>query len=191
MNKYELAEKQDNGLYRIRALKGFGDVKKGDLGGFVSGVHNLSQEGLCWVQGDALVSGDAWVFGNARVSDDARVSDNARVSANARVSDYAQVFGNAWVYGDARVFGDALVFDDALVFGNARVSGIMRSDGYSFIAVPDKNNVIRVIAGRRYFTFDEAYEHWELTRKDTPLGDETIEILNFMKKMVDIKGYAG
>ncbi|WP_375679724.1 hypothetical protein [Bartonella sp. AP7XZML] len=43
-------------LYRIRALKDFGDVKKGDLGGFVESERNLSHDDNCWV-GD-----EAWVY---------------------------------------------------------------------------------------------------------------------------------
>ena len=48
-------------LYRIEALVSFGNVKKGDLGGYVESKKNLSQ-----VSGDARVSGNAQVFGNAR-----------------------------------------------------------------------------------------------------------------------------
>ena len=92
-------------LYRIRALRDFGGVKAGELGGYVAGEHNLSHEGTSWVADDALVYGDAFVSNDALVYGDARV------------------FGDALVYGDARVFGDALVYDDALVYGNARVYG--------------------------------------------------------------------
>ena len=122
-------------LFRIKALIEFGNVKAGDLGGYIEKEENLSHMGNAWVSGNAQVSGDAqvfgdaWVFGNAQVSGDARVfgnawvSGNARVSGNAWVSGDAQVFGNAQVSGDARVFGNAWVFGDARVSGNARVSG--------------------------------------------------------------------
>ena len=82
-------------LFRIKALVEFGDVKAGELGGYVEKEENVSQDGNAWVSGDARVYGNAWVHGNAKVYDDAWVSDNAKVSGNARVS------GNAWVYGDA------------------------------------------------------------------------------------------
>ncbi len=82
-------------LFRIKALITFGDVEKGELGGWVEREENLCH------------SGNAWVFGNARVSD------------NARVSGDAWVYGNAWVYGDARVSGDAWVYGDARVSGDA------------------------------------------------------------------------
>ena len=80
-------------LFRIKALVAFGDVEKGELGGFIEKEDNLSHSGNAWVYGNALVYGDAWVSGNARVS------------------------GNAWVSGDAKVSGDA---DYAVVGGFGR-----------------------------------------------------------------------
>ena len=35
MKKYEITEEKRDGLFRIRSLRDFGDVKKGDLGGFI------------------------------------------------------------------------------------------------------------------------------------------------------------
>ena len=70
-------------LFRIRALVAFGDVKAGELGGYVEKEENLSDDGNAWVYGNAQVFGDARVYGNA------------------------QVTGNAWVYGNAWVTGDA------------------------------------------------------------------------------------
>ena len=72
-------------LFRIKALIEFGNVKAGELGGFVEKEENLNHEG------------NAWVYGNARVYGDARVCDDARVCGNA------SVYGNARVCEDARV----------------------------------------------------------------------------------------
>lgn len=122
-------------LHRIKALRDFGDVEAGELGGWIEREENLSQDGDAWVDDDAKVYdsahvyGDAWVYddaqvcGNARVSDDASVFGNAYVYGNAQVFGNARVYGNAYVYGDARVFGEASVHGNASVFGNARVSG--------------------------------------------------------------------
>ena len=128
-------------LHRIQAVKDFGTISAGTLGGYIESETNLDHTGNAWVSdnawvfGDARVSDDAWVsdnavvFGNVRVSGDAVVSDNARVDGNALVSDDAVVFGNVRVSGDARVSGNAwvsgnaLVSDDAVVFGNVRVFG--------------------------------------------------------------------
>lgn len=61
--KFELTEEfiiNNSGikLYRIKALKDFSDVKKGDLGGYVLVERNLSQFGNAWVYGDVIASGE-------------------------------------------------------------------------------------------------------------------------------------
>ena len=113
MKKFELTTETETccgrTLYRIKALKSFGGVCVGDLGGWVEKEENLSHDG------------DAWISGDARVYDNARVSGDARVFGNAWVSGDAWVFGNAWVFGDAWVFGEARVSSDAGVSSNARV----------------------------------------------------------------------
>ena len=111
MKKYEFAgeTKEFNGttLHRIQALKDFGDVEAGDLGGWVSSEDNLSQEGNCWVSGNAQVSGDAWVYGNAQVSGDAWVCGNARVSGDAEIKAPKDTFWTSMIgsrYGTTTFF---------------------------------------------------------------------------------------
>ena len=67
MKKYEILKNNSiefNGktLYRIKALKNFGNIKKGDIGGFIEKEENLSHENNCWIYGDAEVFGNAKVF---------------------------------------------------------------------------------------------------------------------------------
>ena len=95
MKKYELTKETKviggKTLFRIRALRSFGDIKAGDLGGFIENERNLSHEGNAWVSGDA------------------RVEDNARVDGDAWVDGNARVDGDAWVDGNAQVSGDGLI----------------------------------------------------------------------------------
>ena len=49
-------------LYRIRALKQFGDVRKGELGGYIEHEGNLSQTGFSWVYDNSMVLENAHVF---------------------------------------------------------------------------------------------------------------------------------
>lgn len=65
-------------LFQIKALVSFGDVKEGELGGFVEKEENLDHDG------------DAWVYGNAKVYGDAEVCGDAKVYGNA---DYATIKG--------------------------------------------------------------------------------------------------
>ena len=46
-------------LFRIKALVAFGDVEKGELGGFIEKEDNLSHSGDAWVSGNAQVYGNA------------------------------------------------------------------------------------------------------------------------------------
>ena len=46
-------------LFRIKALVEFGNIKAGELGGYVEKEKNLSQYGNAWVCGDARVYGNA------------------------------------------------------------------------------------------------------------------------------------
>ena len=55
-------------LHRIKAIRNFGYVKAGALGGFIEKEENLSHEGNCWVCDDAYVCGNAKVYGNAEIS---------------------------------------------------------------------------------------------------------------------------
>ena len=63
--KYILVK--NNYLYRIKALKNFSNVRKGNLGGYVSSYHNLSQSGDCWIYDYAKVTGNAIVSDNAKI----------------------------------------------------------------------------------------------------------------------------
>lgn len=131
--KYELTLESkvvDNiTLYRIRALKDFSTIKKGDLGGWVEKEGNLSQEGDCWVYDNAMVYGDARVSGDARVFSNTQVYGNAWVSGDARVYDNAQIYEGARVYGDAWISGNARVYGSAHVCGKASISGTARVYG--------------------------------------------------------------
>lgn len=60
-------------LHRIRALKSFGDVIAGELGGWIESEKNLSHGGNAWVYGNAQVCGDAQVYGDAQVFGNAQV----------------------------------------------------------------------------------------------------------------------
>ena len=109
MKKFELTSESivnifGKKLFRNRALIEFGNVKEGELGGFVEKEGNLSHEG------------DAWVYENAKVCGNAWVCENAKVYGNAKVCEDAQVCGTAWVYGNAKVCGNAQVDENAKAY---------------------------------------------------------------------------
>lgn len=136
--KYKLTKEsikhKSHTLYRIEATCNFGDVKKGDKGGFVESYFNLCENG--WVNHNAKVYGNALVFGNAVLYNNAEVYGNSRIFEKAKVSGDAKIFGDVMIrdeahisttvkicgnsiisgktrlYGDAKIFGDLGVFED-------------------------------------------------------------------------------
>ncbi|WP_429945718.1 hypothetical protein V5G99_08020 [Bibersteinia trehalosi] len=152
MKKYSLIESDRSNekqkLYQIKALKTFTTsngtkVKEGDLGGFISGEHNLSHEGNCWVANNAEVWDQACVsenaylggfsslsdqvqlYGNAQVirgkiSGNVKIYDNAKVSVKGSIEDEVEIFGNAAVGGkDTWICGSVKIFDNAQIGGNS------------------------------------------------------------------------
>lgn len=110
--------------YRIKALVdvlSYG-IRKGDLGGWVNGEHNLSHEGDCWVADEALVTDSACVKDNAFICNKVEVMDNAVVSGNAYVSHDVVIADNAFVSDHTYVFGHVYVLDDAKIIDHAQVS---------------------------------------------------------------------
>lgn len=158
MEKYRLTDETidfcDATLYRIEALRNFGSIKAGDKGGFVQSYHNLSQEGDCWIHGEAKVFGNAkvyenaQVFGRAEVCGYASVKGNAFVFGGAEVYDWAKVYGKAQVFGDAKVYGNAFVHGDAEVYDKAEVFGVASVYGNAFV----KGDAI-IKTGRDYIVF--------------------------------------
>ena len=150
MNKYRLRTDLtkvwgDKTLRAIQALTDFGDVKKGDIGGYVESAYNLSQEGTSWIYGDAVV------FGDARVLHDAKVYDNAVVS------------GNACIFGSARVYDEAMVYGGAEVYGNARVSGNAIVSGKAEVCSDEDFYVSKNIwSSGRYFTYTRSNRMWKV-----------------------------
>lgn len=91
--------------YRLKAIKNFSDVSKGDLGGYVISYHSLSQKGKCWVYNEARIDDDAIVCGNAKIQIEALVSGKAKVFENAIVTDSAYVCGDAVVSKNSYIGG--------------------------------------------------------------------------------------
>jgi len=157
--KYELTNttKEINGskVYQIRALKDFGGVKTGDLGGWIEKESNLSHEG------------NAWVYGNAKVYDNSKVYCNAIVYGNAWVSGNAKVYGNARVHGDARVHGNARVHGKDDIFWISNIG----SEGDTLTAYLDKDNNILITRGCFIGTIEEFEKAVEKTHGNNKYGE--------------------
>ena len=177
--KFELTEEtrewHGHTLHRIKALKKFGNVKKGDLGGFIESENNLSQHGECWIDNEAKVydearvSDNAKVYGNAEVYNHAEVYGSARIYDHACVTSNAKVFDNAWAYdsavvcGDAKVYGNAQVYGKARVFGKADVYGNAEICGNAEVKSINDYAVFKNFwSSGRYFTWTKSNNMWKV-----------------------------
>ena len=138
--KYELSEitKEVNincrktKLYRIRALEDFGDVKKGDLGGWIENESNLNRfNGKCWIYDDAIVCG------NAMVTDYATIKDNAIIMDNVEVRDYVKISDNVIISDNCIITDHAVIKDSVRISGNCHINGVPNISGNVII----KDNV--------------------------------------------------
>lgn len=140
--KYELIKneikdlkiiKGDTLVYRVRALRSFGDVKKGDVGGFIQSESNLSHDGDCWVYDESCVYENAYVSGNSTVRNRAHISGNAYIY-DGQISDHVCIFDDVSIYDGAIISGYIGIFDqvsvsaarisgDLNIYGNIKISG--------------------------------------------------------------------
>jgi hypothetical protein len=75
----------------------------------------------------------------------------------------------------------------ASLSGADLVDGGQRRDGYRFVGYV-RDNALRIVAGCRDFTMQEAREHWARKRGGTPLGDETMCLLDHIERVAIIRG---
>jgi hypothetical protein len=117
--KYELLEDDclragERTVYRIRALRDFANVRRGDLGGYIEREENLDHQGAAWVgdvaqvygphgrvRGNGRVSGEAWVLG--LVEDDAQICDLVVVGEGAHVGGSTVLHSDEIVRGEEKL----------------------------------------------------------------------------------------
>ena len=125
--KYELIKAtaihfQGKNLYRIKALRSFGEIPTGQIGGYIESEDNLSHEGNAWVGGHAHVLGHAKIYENAQALHYAIITDDAEIFGNAEVTGRALIGGQAKIFDQATIRGSAFLYDQVQVFGNAEIS---------------------------------------------------------------------
>lgn len=92
-------------LYRIMALKDIrSDVKKGDLGGWVESMKNLSPNRKSWIYPNAKC------YGRGRVKEDAILYDRAIVRGRAFITNEAKVGGTTIISGVTEIGEDTWLY---------------------------------------------------------------------------------
>ena len=99
-------------------------VRAGDLGGYVEGEHNLSQDGDSWVGSNATVRDDARVEGDAWIID-GLAKDRALLKGLALV-ERAVIQDRACIGGAAYVAPLQGMNGIPIIGGTKRVGGILR-----------------------------------------------------------------
>lgn len=141
----------EGSMYRVEALRNFGVVKKGDVGGLVENECNLSHYGTCWVYDDAMVYGRARVYGSARVG------DCAKVYGTAAVFDKAKVYGDVQIYDSVRVYDKAVVSGSSIVHGAAEIG-----DCAKICSEADYIVFKNWWSSGRYFTWTRSNNLWKV-----------------------------
>ena len=149
-------------LYRIKALRDFGNVHAGEYGGLISEDAKLSSRGDCWVEkhaklckgsslsGDAIISGHA-VVSNSDVSASARIEGYYRVY-DSTISDEVALLDKVNIESYARVVRDSTLKGQGQFtscdLSNAEVSGLVEMYGSeisnSTVSNPDRVKALKV-----------------------------------------------
>ncbi len=170
-------------LSRIRALKDFGDVKAGDLGGWIEKEENLSHEGDCWVYDEAKVSEDAHVIENAKAYDRSEISGQALMREDAVTRNDVKIYDGADIYGQAEVCGQAEIYEKAKICKNSKIYNSAKIHGNAWIC-----------GNSKVYEFAEVYENSEVYGNSEIRGNSKIhgntKIYNFAKVCdnAEIKG---
>jgi hypothetical protein len=163
-------------LYRVVALKDFGDVEAGQRGGFIAGEHNLSHLGNCWVAGLArvmkngrveknavacdfsevaggLMTDDTLLCQHAHLGEAARMLDNSEGGGRTRIVGASTMMRNSRAGGDSLISGRSILTDDVYVHGTtvvggtARLSGKQDLDGGIFMGSPGPAAPVMTVSG--------------------------------------------
>lgn len=109
-------------LYRVQALRDFGNVKRGDIGGWIRDERCLAHDGLCWAGGNTIIADHAFVSENAVIDDNVIMDEESHVFGNARVTENVYMTERCFVYDDAFITGSTRISGSPSIYGNAIVN---------------------------------------------------------------------
>ena len=123
--KYEMTnitmEFEERTLYRIRALKNFRNVEAGDLGGWVSGKYNLSQEGECWIYDEAKCMDNARMYHNSVMYNNAIMCDFSEMHGCSEMHNYSAMLDNSRMYNCSAMYDNSRMYNDSKMYNNSRM----------------------------------------------------------------------
>ena len=92
-------------LYRIQSLKDFGDVKKGDFGGYIDSYKTLSQTDNSWIGPDVCVY-DSFISENSTIGGEvivfnSKITNNSVIKSNSEI--YDSTIFNTTINGKCKI----------------------------------------------------------------------------------------
>ena len=187
--KYQLTDETRNyygkTLYRIQAIKDFGDVKAGDKGGWVESERNLSQQGNCWIYDDSIAFGHPHVRENAKIMNSSKVCDFACIGGNA-VIDRKSLIGGEVFIKDAKVI-NLEILKCTQIIGDFEIKS--PRDFYDFnLWFPYGEDITYIPNHNKFFYCGQTYTKEELAKHERFAGKNTI-ILGLLNKIIDLCNY--
>ena len=146
--KYELVPETvtkfySKSMYRIRALKDFSDVKKGNLGGYVESEENLSQTGNCWIYDGSIVGLGAKIVEDAVVKGYSNVIEHSRISNNAIVEKDSVIKGGSSIKFNSRVINSMVVGESFVAFSTINERSLIEQGSSIWYSTIGSNVIVK------------------------------------------------
>lgn len=197
-------------LYRIQALRNFGDIKAGDLGGFVQSEYNLSHSGDCWIYNNAKAMDNSEVLHNSEMYDYSEMYDNAKMYDSSEMYDNSSMHDNSIMYDNSKMYNNSTMYDNSEINGysemyynsvlknNEKLYGTLYSKVDKFIEVNVSNGkLITIVKKNNKILFNIGCQK-EITAKEflykihnekggiikNPHRNEYLKIINVAKLLI-------
>ena len=143
MDEKNTIEWKGHTLHRIRALRDFGDIRKGDIGGFVENENNLSHKGNCWIYDDAKAMDNSIMYDNSRICDKSELHDDSEMYNYTRMYDYSELHNNSIMNDNSemhdisKMYGNSIMYDDSEMYGDSELNNKAKLYGKLISKVDD------------------------------------------------------
>lgn len=111
-------------LHRIVAIKDFGHIKAGTVGGYIESCRNLSPSGDAWVCKDAMIYGP-----NTQITENAIIGGKSVVCGPIKISGCTKISGKCRISCKVPDFYNSLDQIEILIWGNTTISGDCKISG--------------------------------------------------------------
>ena len=104
-------------LYRIRALRDFYNVKKGDIGWYVESEKNLTHDGNSWIYDNAIVCDNAILCCSAKVCENAEIYGNSKIDKGIIIGKVSMPYKDIFQHQcEKRTLTAILTEDDEILY---------------------------------------------------------------------------